>query len=66
LTSKAIWNAAQHEAHWPKEDLGNPAGVIWDTVFVFAPGAQWEADPPVPAYVGGTVVDAVGDVGKRL
>lgn len=66
LTSTAIRNAAQRNPGWPAARLGNHARVIWDTVLVFAPGARWEKDPPEPVYIGGEVVDVLGEVGKRL
>ena len=66
MTSTAIWNAAEKHAGWPKDDLINTAGTIWDTVLVFAPGARWEDDLPVPVFGGGDVVDVLGEVRKRL
>ena len=66
LTSTALWDAAQRHASWPIEELRNPAGVIWDTALVFAPGVRWEGDPPVPVYAGGNVVDVIEEVRKHL
>ncbi len=65
LTSSALRDAARKHSGWPAGELSN-GGVIWDTVFVFAPGARWDGAPPMPSYVGGDVVDVVDEVQKRL
>lgn len=65
LTSAALRDAARQHPEWPSGELRN-AGVIWDTVFVFAPGGRWDDAPPMPSYVGGDVANVIDDVQKRL
>ena len=66
LTSSALRDAAQKHPGWPTGELVSNGGVIWDTVFVFAPGGRWDDAPPVPSYAGGDVVDVIEEVQKRL
>ena len=65
LASSALRDAAQKHPGWPSGELTN-AGVIWDTVLVFAPGGRWDDAPPVPSYAGGDVVDVIEEVQKHL
>lgn len=40
--------------------------IVWDVVAVFAAGARWTEEFPVPAYYGGPVVRALGDTRAAL
>jgi hypothetical protein len=40
--------------------------IVWDAVFVFAPGARWTDAPPPPLDCGRTVVRALPQVASQL
>ena len=66
LTAGAIEEATRRTPGWPTGAFNRSAGVLWDMVFVFPPGARWEREPPLPSYAGGNVVDVMAEVAKRI
>jgi len=41
-------------------------GILWDAIAIFGPGAKWDATMPIPKFLGGTVVNVIGEVEGQL
>jgi hypothetical protein len=45
---------------------GDAPNIVWDSVFLFAPGEQWTEAPPQPAYCGRTILRALSGLREAL
>ena len=41
-------------------------GIVWDAAAIYPPGVMWDETLPEPEFIDGPVVNAIGEVGRRL
>ena len=66
LVAAALRAAAVSDARWPKAQLPEEEGVIWDSVLIFPAGVRWDEKPPAPAWAGGDIIDVIDEIDRRI